>query len=125
VGSDAFLPSQNTKFRVGKLKGRRRKVKKSFLAHPLQRNVPVLLSALMHSNLSKFKLCGCIGQDPAVSLPSLSLQAILQMTGEIADGMAYLAHKKLVHRDLAARNCLISDDMVVKIGGSLLNIIVL
>lgn len=46
-----------------------------------------------------------------------SLKQILQMAGEIADGMAYLADKKFVHRDLAARNCMVGDDMTVKIGG--------
>jgi serine/threonine protein kinase len=47
----------------------------------------------------------------------LSFAHILQMAGEIADGMAYLASLKFVHRDLAARNCMVAEDMTVKIGG--------
>lgn len=45
-----------------------------------------------------------------------TLRQILQMAAEIADGMSYLSAKKFVHRDLAARNCMVSEDMVVKIG---------
>ncbi|XP_077323964.1 insulin receptor-related protein-like [Lithobates pipiens] len=45
-----------------------------------------------------------------------SLKQILQMAGEIADGMAYLNAKKFVHRDLAARNCMVAEDLTVKIG---------
>lgn len=41
---------------------------------------------------------------------------ILQMTAEIADGMAYLAARKVVHRDLAARNCMVAANFTVKIG---------
>ncbi|XP_024940155.1 insulin-like peptide receptor [Cephus cinctus] len=41
---------------------------------------------------------------------------ILRMAAEIADGMAYLESKKFVHRDLAARNCMISKNLVCKIG---------
>ncbi|OCT69203.1 hypothetical protein XELAEV_18040513mg [Xenopus laevis] len=45
-----------------------------------------------------------------------SLKRMIQMAGEIADGMAYLTAKKFVHRDLAARNCMVSEDLTVKIG---------
>ncbi|XP_063980749.1 insulin-like receptor isoform X1 [Diachasmimorpha longicaudata] len=45
-----------------------------------------------------------------------TLQRILRMAVEIADGMAYLSAKKFVHRDLAARNCMVAEDLTVKIG---------
>lgn len=48
--------------------------------------------------------------------PPPSYERILQMSIEIADGMAYLASRKFVHRDLAARNIMVSEDMTVKIG---------
>jgi len=38
------------------------------------------------------------------------------MAIEISDGMSYLSVKKIVHRDLAARNCMVSHDVVVKVG---------
>ncbi|XP_044009399.1 insulin receptor-like [Aphidius gifuensis] len=41
---------------------------------------------------------------------------LVRMAGEISDGMAYLEAHKYVHRDLAARNCMISQNLVVKIG---------
>ena len=42
---------------------------------------------------------------------------MIQMAGEIADGMSYLNANKFVHRDLAARNCMVAEDFTVKIGG--------
>lgn len=53
------------------------------------------------------------------SLPLPPLKKMIQMAGEIADGMAYLNANKFVHRDLAARNCMVAEDFTVKIGGSL------
>jgi len=38
----------------------------------------------------------CLQQEG--SLPAPTLQELLQMAGEIADGMAYLAARKYVHR---------------------------
>lgn len=52
------------------------------------------------------------------SLPLPPLKKMIQMAGEIADGMAYLNANKFVHRDLAARNCMVAEDFTVKIGGS-------
>ncbi|XP_064336607.1 insulin-like growth factor 1 receptor isoform X1 [Camelus dromedarius] len=52
--------------------------------------------------------------NPVLAPPSLS--KMIQMAGEIADGMAYLNANKFVHRDLAARNCMVAEDFTVKIG---------
>nr|5HHW_A Chain A, Insulin receptor [Homo sapiens] len=48
--------------------------------------------------------------------PPPTLQEMIQMAAEIADGMAYLNAKKFVHRNLAARNCMVAHDFTVKIG---------
>ena len=51
-----------------------------------------------------------------LGLPVPTLREVLQMAIEISDGMSYLSVKKIVHRDLAARNCMVSQDVVVKVG---------
>lgn len=61
----------------------------------------------------------CLQQQwSSLSLPPL--KKMLQMAGQIADGMAYLNANKFVHRDLAARNCMVAEDFTVKIGGKVL-----
>uniref|UniRef100_A0A7N8XMZ2 Tyrosine-protein kinase receptor n=1 Tax=Mastacembelus armatus TaxID=205130 RepID=A0A7N8XMZ2_9TELE len=55
-------------------------------------------------------------KENATSQVLLPLKKMIQMAGEIADGMAYLNANKFVHRDLAARNCMVAEDFTVKIG---------
>ena len=53
------------------------------------------------------------GKDPKMKL---TIEQLFLWAIQIADGMAYVEANKFVHRDLAARNCLLSADLVVKIG---------
>lgn len=48
--------------------------------------------------------------------PPPGVERLIQMSGEICDGMVYLSEHKFVHRDLAARNCLVNSDLTVKLG---------
>ncbi|XP_042875215.1 insulin-like growth factor 1 receptor, partial [Penaeus japonicus] len=43
-------------------------------------------------------------------------QKVMEMAVEAADGMSYLASRRLVHRDLAARNCMLDHNLTLKIG---------
>ena len=51
-----------------------------------------------------------------LGLDAPTISEVLQMACDIADGMSYLSVKKIVHRDLAARNCMVSNNVVVKVG---------
>ncbi|EGD77654.1 TK/HMTK protein kinase [Salpingoeca rosetta] len=46
----------------------------------------------------------------------LTLFEILRWCFQLADGMAFMASKRLVHMDLAARNCMLTHNNLVKVG---------
>lgn len=74
-------------------------------------NPPFVIMELMEKGDLKTYLRGIRDSE---MVPNAS--RIMRMAAEIADGMAYLESKKFVHRDLAARNCMVSKDLVCKIG---------
>ena len=48
---------------------------------------------------------------------SLKLPQLIDMSAQVASGMAYLEEQNYIHRDLAARNILVGDHMICKIAG--------
>ncbi|XP_060614199.2 insulin receptor-related protein [Anolis sagrei] len=76
----------------------------------------VIMELMMRGDLKSFLRSLRPEAENNPGLPPPSLKEMIQMAGEIADGMAYLNAKKFVHRDLAARNCMVSEDFTVKIG---------
>eukprot|EP00063_Salmo_salar_P064111 XP_014038946.1 PREDICTED: insulin-like growth factor 1 receptor [Salmo salar] len=78
----------------------------------------LVIMELMTKGDLKSHLRSLRAKDPSqsYSLNLPPLKKIIQMAGEIADGMSYLNANKFVHRDLAARNCMVADDYTVKIG---------
>ncbi|XP_067137296.1 insulin-like peptide receptor [Centruroides vittatus] len=76
--------------------------------------VLVLMELMANGDLKTYLRSHRPEENPDCQPPTL--KRVLQMSIEIADGMAYLAAKKFVHRDLAARNCMVSEDLTVKIG---------
>jgi fyn-related kinase len=55
-------------------------------------------------------LCVITGKGRTLKLPQL-----IDMSAQIAAGMAYLESQNYIHRDLAARNVLVGDSNIVKI----------
>ena len=46
---------------------------------------------------------------------SLKLPQLIDMSAQVASGMAYLEEQNYIHRDLAARNILVGDHMICKV----------
>ncbi|XP_052085401.1 uncharacterized protein LOC127723030 [Mytilus californianus] len=94
------------------------------------RNEAELMSALRHENIVRFIGVsdnmlvmeyiekGCMRdylKKKKKEKNMLSVTKILRICADIADGMAYLASKRILHCDLAARNVLLSSDIRAKI----------
>ncbi|KAJ8417407.1 hypothetical protein AAFF_G00286340 [Aldrovandia affinis] len=75
----------------------------------------VIMELMTRGDLKSY-LRSLRSQENNSNLPLPPLKKMIQMAGEIADGMAYLNANKFVHRDLAARNCMVAEDFTVKIG---------
>ncbi|CAB1323807.1 unnamed protein product [Coregonus sp. 'balchen'] len=77
----------------------------------------VVMELMTHGDLKSFlRALRPDSESNPTGKPPPTLKEMIQMSGEIADGMAYLNAKKFVHRDLAARNCMVAEDNTVKIG---------
>ncbi|XP_055721877.1 insulin receptor-like isoform X2 [Salvelinus fontinalis] len=77
----------------------------------------VVMELMTHGDLKSYLRClRPDSENNPTGRPPPTLREMVQMTAEIADGMAYLNAKKFVHRDLAARNCMVAQDFTVKIG---------
>ena len=48
---------------------------------------------------------------------TLKMPQLIDMSAQIAQGMAYLELQNYIHRDLAARNVLVGENNIVKIAG--------
>ncbi len=83
----------------------------------LIRKQPIVIMELMqHGDLATYLRHRMAQED--YSQGSVAPDLAIKWAAEVADGMAYLAHKDFVHRDLAARNCLVGIGLTVKIGGA-------
>ncbi|KAJ8357694.1 hypothetical protein SKAU_G00204880 [Synaphobranchus kaupii] len=76
----------------------------------------VVMELMTHGDLKSFLRSLRPEAELNPGRPPPTLKEMIQMAGEIADGMSYLNAKKFVHRDLAARNCMVAEDLTVKIG---------
>ncbi|CAI2356519.1 unnamed protein product [Caenorhabditis sp. 36 PRJEB53466] len=54
-------------------------------------------------------------KDDIELIPNLTQRHLVQFAWQVAQGMNFLASKKIVHRDLAARNVLVGDGHILKI----------
>ncbi|XP_077114794.1 insulin receptor-related protein isoform X1 [Ranitomeya variabilis] len=100
-------------------------VMKAFICHHVVRLLGVvsqgqpalvIMELMTRGDLKSYLRSHRADDENNVNTTPPSLKEMIQMAGEIADGMAYLNAKKFVHRDLAARNCMVSEDLTVKIG---------
>ena len=69
----------------------------------------IVTELMKHGNLLDYLIKG-EGQH-------LKLSELMNISAQVANGMAYLESQHYIHRDLAARNILVGEGNIVKIGG--------
>ena len=67
----------------------------------------------LNNYLQQFELTTKMGNPPTEN--EIHLDALVDMSFQIASGMNYLSSHKFIHRDLAARNILVGGDYTIKI----------
>ena len=69
----------------------------------------IITEAMMHGNLLKFLA------RRSQERPKLTLHRLINISKQVAEGMAYLEDENIIHRDLAARNILIGENLNCKV----------
>jgi AXL receptor tyrosine kinase len=66
----------------------------------------IILPYMANGDLKSFLIDKRGDNEPNILPEGLTIEILVKMCNDIANGMDYLSSLKFVHRDLAARNCM-------------------